>query len=1462
MTNKTRAKVILFAVLMATSVFAGAIALSGSVAASQSSSISANPPAAGATSTHNVTAVVEANDNQSSFNRITVDYSVASESADVGNVDQSSILNLSIKRDSDGSTVDVDGDISGVSSVNNDETLEVDLTGNYQLNTNDTVFLSYDDVTNPAEGTYDTEVAINAQSTDNPSVTSLQISASGFSPQNEGFVAPLPTGDSLDSEDETNNSTVSPDTESEVADLRFGQAGNVSEVYVDLSAGANASNVSVNYVDSVRAVLYDGQGNELANKQVPYDSLNETVAFDNPPVENVQQVQVLASINSQAVTNLAEFDAVVGAFTNPTGQTDTSGTQTAQGSGFLTGRIADQDNRDIVNATVQVTNQSRGVNKSTKTNSNGDYTIELPEGRYDVDVFVADNRSQRFTTADGNGVEVRSGDTTTRSFILRRLSVPERLVVEPESAVSVATGDDPIVYTVTAFDQFGDPLQSGTVDAARVGGSPAITLNRSSGVTNVDGKVQFEANADEVSSATLEFSTDDGPADPVQAEAQFILNGEGTVQGEVQNGDTTAALNDANVYAVFTNRFYRNKQSFDLDGGTSATIIEQPGNTESENATHVVKARVDGQTAGEPLSGLEIDYRNGNGSANVSEVDPENVTRFGIDRDGDDTIDDSVRPPLQAISSNGGERLELRNTSQSNLTIGDVVIAEYNSVNQTQTPGSGSVVDAPVDINPSSPGGVDDADYQVRDDRPDTDRDGLRAGEPAEINGTTFFRMIDADTGRQVDNDDYRVQINESARDVQVGLVEELNTSNRSIGEGFAVLDRDGDDRVGFTVTPLDSGNYTLEASPSQQDASRFATDEPSENFSDVRNFTATADNTLSEITRLAQDSNANLVDAVGSIGDGTEEDGNYVLTKLFADGQVGVEYVLVAEKPGFSRDFVDVRVFENGFRTIDGSDGGRREDGDDENFVLFEEDLEPDFVNLTKIGTIDTGETVTPDEVDEFSNQSDAFCVNVSRDGTVVQMDVQTRAGGPNGEFVNGTVTVEIPDNDSIVAGPDENFDGQFLDRVDDGQFVRSGEDTITLATGDDGNATVYLETDQSTENLVQPDDDGNGYEGAEARLVNDPAVNDETCLNFVGVTTFRKASLSGIVTDTNDDPIPDSAVWTTEFRYGDDADDAQPGVQERNRFDIDPDDGDVDGLAREVAANATDELSDDFTVKRQVYDVAQDQYVTVETATVSAGTLQTYDFNQFPSVSLSGVEDFKLYTTASDDVDASFTLDPVPAVANLETKYRVEGVKLDAPKRGNVSNPGRASVVPGTTDDANVVIPIDVTLADVTFEDQSSQGDAVTVQEVVLPNGGFIAIHNQSELEDGAVQESVIGVSDDFGAGTYENVRVSLNFENISEDQTLVAMPHFDDPDDGQYTFKQDAAQDGPYTNAERSPVTENASITVQQGSTNPVDSNNDGSFSFGEISTGISDFNSGSSDIGFGDLADAIQQFNSGN
>jgi plastocyanin len=123
----------------------------------------------------------------------------------------------------------------------------------------------------------------------------------------------------------------------------------------------------------------------------------------------------------------------------------------------------------------------------------------------------------------------------------------------------------------------------------------------------------------------------------------------------------------------------------------------------------------------------------------------------------------------------------------------------------------------------------------------------------------------------------------------------------------------------------------------------------------------------------------------------------------------------------------------------------------------------------------------------------------------------------------------------------------------------------------------------------------------------------------------------------------------------------------------------------------------------------------------------------------------------------------------------------------------------------------------AAVAFQDQATSGSTVTVDSVRLDDGGFLTVHD-SRLLDGQPRESVRGVSAALDSGTYEGIEVTLE-EALAEDDTLIAMPHRDEPADGEYRFVESGGdEDPPYLDLEGNPVVDTAEVAVDAGQDAP--------------------------------------------
>lgn len=111
-------------------------------------------------------------------------------------------------------------------------------------------------------------------------------------------------------------------------------------------------------------------------------------------------------------------------------------------------------------------------------------------------------------------------------------------------------------------------------------------------------------------------------------------------------------------------------------------------------------------------------------------------------------------------------------------------------------------------------------------------------------------------------------------------------------------------------------------------------------------------------------------------------------------------------------------------------------------------------------------------------------------------------------------------------------------------------------------------------------------------------------------------------------------------------------------------------------------------------------------------------------------------------------------------------------------------------------------------------SDPDSVTVDGSFIPNGGgFIVLHDSTELANGNTIQSIVGKSGYISPNSIANeVKVPVD-EAISDTTTVGAMPHEDTDDDQTYDFETSAGtEDMPYT-LEGSPVIDFGILYIEQ-------------------------------------------------
>lgn len=133
--------------------------------------------------------------------------------------------------------------------------------------------------------------------------------------------------------------------------------------------------------------------------------------------------------------------------------------------------------------------------------------------------------------------------------------------------------------------------------------------------------------------------------------------------------------------------------SGEVDG--TATIEASPG-TAGETATHLVTLEV--AEGDEEFEYFRVDYGAEEAMTEISNVSPEDVKRFGVDRDGDGEIEESFLVGDWEVSHGGsGHTLRLRNQDwEGTLNEGDEIILEVDDV---KNPEAGETSEAQVILN-------------------------------------------------------------------------------------------------------------------------------------------------------------------------------------------------------------------------------------------------------------------------------------------------------------------------------------------------------------------------------------------------------------------------------------------------------------------------------------------------------------------------------------------------------------------------------------------------------------------------------------------------------------------------------------------------------------------------------------------------------------------------------------------
>jgi len=255
---------------------------------------------------------------------------------------------------------------------------------------------------------------------------------------------------------------------------------------------------------------------------------------------------------------------------------------------------------------------------------------------------------------------------------------------------------------------------------------------------------------------------------------------------------------------------------------------------------------------------------------------------------------------------------------------------------------------------------------------------------------------------------------------------------------------------------------------------------------------------------------------------------------------------------------------------------------------------------------------------------------------------------------------------------------------------------------------------------------------------------------------------------------------------------------------------DGSEDGPYTDDGSAVTDTASVTASASVSIADQSSDGTTVVidRVDMQEGGFVAIHDGTLFDGAVFDSVVGHSEYLEAGVHEDVTVTLDE--RLTSGQTLVAMPHTDSDGDENYTFAESEGGADGPYTVNGGAVVDTAETTIeASIDFEEQSGDGETVTVSSVTLEDGGFVTVHDASVTE-GAVFDSVRGTSEYLGPGTHENVTVTLE-EPLEETTTLVPMAHRDTDGDESYTFiESEGSADGPYV-AGGGAVVASASYTV---------------------------------------------------
>jgi surface glycoprotein (TIGR04207 family) len=335
------------------------------------------------------------------------------------------------------------------------------------------------------------------------------------------------------------NEQVTTDIDFTVDNLNDQDSGQTVNFTVSAEDGVEFSSLNSVAGSTSSSAQVNGDGDIVFAIQPSSSGTSRTITLDGAVIQAPQSTgdyDLTVNVTDDGGANAETTFSNVIQVTNSSNLADT---------GYLSGRISDQNNNDVPNATVTATRQSDGLTRDTQTNSNGEYTLEVPDGTYNITV-----ERPGFNTTKAFNNKVNPGSTTTANLVITRVINADDISVIESDSVAVADGTDQVSYTVevTTNDTENDltPISGVTVDAS---GPADVNFTSTQETTDNNGTATFTATSGVVGEYDISFTDEQGNS--VNATATFRPEqGNSNIAGEVRSNETEP-IADATVWAAY-----------------------------------------------------------------------------------------------------------------------------------------------------------------------------------------------------------------------------------------------------------------------------------------------------------------------------------------------------------------------------------------------------------------------------------------------------------------------------------------------------------------------------------------------------------------------------------------------------------------------------------------------------------------------------------------------------------------------------------------------------------------------------------------------------------------------------------------------------------------------------------------------------------------------------------------------